>query len=60
MVSRKQFGNLSEFRDGRVAQNSVCTVLVLHDPDMSEVVFIVEIINGPVELFYNEGEASVT
>ncbi len=60
VVYEGQVKDLSELQDGRVAENSVCTVLIVRDPEFPEVVYVIEIIIGPVELFYNEGEATAT
>ncbi len=60
VVYAKQVRDLSALHDGRVAENSVCTVLIVRDPEWPEVVYVIEIIIGPVELFYNEGEATAT
>jgi Putative zinc-finger len=60
VLSSKQFRNLSKLPDGRAAANSVCTLLIVRDPNTPDVVYLVEVINGPVELFYNELEATVS
>jgi hypothetical protein len=60
VLTPRQFRNLSEFEHGRVAENSVGTVLILRDDRLPGVVYLVEIINGPVERFYNEQINTVT
>ena len=59
VLSARQFRNASGLPTGRLAENSVCTVLIVRDPDWADVVYVVEVINGPVELFYNEIDATV-
>ncbi len=60
VVTKDQFRNLKDLPDGRLADNSVCTIIVVRDPETPDVVYIIEVINGQVEPFYNDGEASVT
>lgn len=60
ILTTGQFRNLPQLPDGRVTQNSVCTVMIVADPDHHEVVYLIEVINGPVELFYNELDATVS
>lgn len=60
VLSSRQFRNLPTLPAGRAAENSVCTLFIIRDPDSADVVFVVEVINGPIELFYNEPGESVT
>jgi hypothetical protein len=60
VLSSVQFRNLSNYGNGQVFENSVATVLILRDATCSGVVYLVEIINGTVDRFYNEQVNTVT
>jgi hypothetical protein len=60
VVNERQFRGLATIPDGPAAQNSVCTLIVVRHPEASDVVYLVEVINGTVEAFYNEDSATVT
>ncbi|MFL5330985.1 MAG: anti-sigma factor family protein [Gemmataceae bacterium] len=60
VLAENQFRNLSGLPDGPVADNSAMTLLVIHDPTTSGVVYWVEVLNGPVDPFYVDEEPSVT
>lgn len=60
VLSSVQFRNLSNYGNGQVFENSVATVLILRDATCSGVVYLVEIINGTVDRFYNEHVNTVT
>jgi hypothetical protein len=60
VLSANQFRNLSKLPDGTAASNSVCTILIVRVPNSPDVVYVVEVINGRVEDFYNEVESTVT
>lgn len=60
VLAENQFRNLSGLPDGPVADNSAMTLLVIHDPTTTGVVYWVEVLNGPVDPFYVDDEPSVT
>ncbi|MBX7103404.1 MAG: zf-HC2 domain-containing protein [Gemmataceae bacterium] len=60
VVTENQFRNLAEVATGRAAENSVSTIVVLRMAESPGVVYLVEVLNGPIEPFYNDEEISAT
>lgn len=60
VVTSGQFRNLSSLPEGRVAENSACTIVVIRDANEPAVVYVVEVLNGPIEPYLSEDEISAT
>jgi hypothetical protein len=60
VLTSNQFRNLPKLEHGRAGENSVGTILIIRDINVPGVVYLVEIVNGPVERFYNEPVNTVT
>jgi hypothetical protein len=60
VVNKRQLRGLAALPDGPVAQNSVCTLVIVRHPETPDVVYLVEVINGTVDAFYNDESATVT
>ena len=56
VVTPAQFRNLPALPDGRAAENSMATLLIVRDADRPGVVYIIEVLNGPIEPFYAEDD----
>jgi len=60
VLAEKQFRELPGVADGSLAENSVATILVIHDPVSAGVVYLVEVLNGPIDPFYVDEEPAIT
>jgi hypothetical protein len=60
VVTTHQFGDLQFAADGRAAENSSCTILIFHDSEHPEVIYVIEVINGPAEPFLTNDASAVT
>lgn len=60
VLTANQFRNLSEFADGQVAENSVGTLTILRHPGQPEVVYLVEVFNGPLNGFLESESSPIT
>lgn len=58
LVTERQFRNLHEFTDERVAESSLGSIHILRDPNIPGVVYLVEVINGPIEPFLERPAAA--
>jgi hypothetical protein len=60
VLDERQFRNLRSLPDGAVAENSGCSVIVVRDQSAPGVVYLVEVLNGPVEPFFSEDDPTIT
>jgi anti-sigma factor RsiW len=58
VVTERQFRNLHEFTEERVAETSLGSIHIIRDPNIPGVVYLVEVINGPIEPFLERPAAA--
>jgi hypothetical protein len=60
VLRESQFRNLRGLEAGTVSQNSACSLVVLREPECPGVVFVAEVLNGPVESLFSDDESPIT
>lgn len=60
IVDETSFRNLATMESGLQGENSVCSVHVLRDPNQPGVVYLVEALNGPIDLFLADEDSAAT